>query len=138
MPALAQSDTLSARLRALEPLNEAAPLAPVSPPTAIAPDDPAAPAALAAAPMPGLMLTPMPQRDLPSLAGLTQREMEVLRLIAAGLSNREIAARLFLSVRTAERHIANIYKKIGAHSKADATAFALTAAFSDGVLSAEC
>ena len=58
---------------------------------------------------------------------LTEREAEVLRLLAAGRSNREIADELVLSVRTAERHIANIYEKIGAHDKtarATATAYA--------------
>ncbi|MGI8550692.1 MAG: tetratricopeptide repeat protein [Dehalococcoidia bacterium] len=55
---------------------------------------------------------------------LSEREVEVLRLIAAGRSNREIAAALVLSVRTAERHITNILEKTGAHSKADATAYA--------------
>ena len=56
---------------------------------------------------------------------LTRREVEVLRLVAAGQSNREIAAALYLSPRTAERHVANIYLKIGAHSKAEAAAYAL-------------
>ena len=55
---------------------------------------------------------------------LTAREVEVLRLIAAGMSNREMAAALCRSERTVERHIENIYRKIDAHSKADATAFA--------------
>jgi DNA-binding CsgD family transcriptional regulator len=55
---------------------------------------------------------------------LTTREVEVLRLIAAGQSNREIADALFLSIRTVERHIANIYLKIDTHSKAEATAYA--------------
>jgi DNA-binding CsgD family transcriptional regulator len=58
-------------------------------------------------------------------AGLTAREVEVLRLIAAGRSNREIAAALFISERTVNRHITNLYTKIDAHSKADATAYAL-------------
>jgi DNA-binding NarL/FixJ family response regulator len=49
----------------------------------------------------------------------------VLRLITAGHSNREIAAALYLSPRTAERHVANIYLKLGAHCKAEATAYAL-------------
>lgn len=49
--------------------------------------------------------------------GLTDREVEVLRLITAGQSNREIADSLVLSVRTVERHIANIYAKIGTHTK---------------------
>lgn len=55
---------------------------------------------------------------------LTTREVEVLRLIAAGRSNREIGEELFLSTRTVERHIANIYLKIDTHSKAEATAYA--------------
>jgi DNA-binding NarL/FixJ family response regulator len=58
-------------------------------------------------------------------ARLTRREVEVLRLVAAGRSNREIAAALFLSARTVERHVANIYLKVGAHSKAEAAAYAL-------------
>jgi DNA-binding CsgD family transcriptional regulator len=57
--------------------------------------------------------------------GLTEREVEVLRLIAAGRSNREIADELVLSVRTVERHITNLYGKIDARGKADATAYAL-------------
>ena len=56
--------------------------------------------------------------------GLTRREIEVLRLIASSKSNREIADALFLSPRTVERHIANIYLKIEAHNKAEATAYA--------------
>ena len=57
--------------------------------------------------------------------GLTRREREVLQLIAQGRSNREIAAALYLSPRTAERHVANIYLKLGAHTKAEAAAYAL-------------
>jgi DNA-binding CsgD family transcriptional regulator len=57
--------------------------------------------------------------------GLSEREAEVLRLIAQGRSNREISEALVLSVRTVERHITNIYAKIGARGKADATAYAL-------------
>jgi DNA-binding NarL/FixJ family response regulator len=56
--------------------------------------------------------------------GMTGREVEVLRHIAAGESNREIAAALSVSVRTVERHIENLYRKIDARSKADATAYA--------------
>jgi DNA-binding NarL/FixJ family response regulator len=58
--------------------------------------------------------------------GLTEREVEVLRLLASGRTNKEIAEALVLSVRTAERHIGNIYGKIGARGRADATAYALT------------
>ncbi len=68
-------------------------------------------------------LSHLPQSTAPSRR-LTSREAEVLRLIAHGQSNREIADALFLSTRTVERHIANIYLKIDVHSKADATAYA--------------
>jgi DNA-binding CsgD family transcriptional regulator len=56
--------------------------------------------------------------------GLTAREVEVLRHLAAGESNQEIADALFLSLRTVNRHIANLYRKIEARGRADATAFA--------------
>jgi DNA-binding CsgD family transcriptional regulator len=58
-------------------------------------------------------------------AGLTPREIEVLRLIAAGKSTKEMAATLVISVPTVERHITHIYEKIGASSRAEATAYAL-------------
>jgi ATP/maltotriose-dependent transcriptional regulator MalT len=58
-------------------------------------------------------------------AGLTGREAEVLRLIGAGKNNREIAEELFLSVRTVERHVENLYRKIEVRSRAEAIAFAL-------------
>jgi len=57
---------------------------------------------------------------------LTDREVQVLRLVAGGRTSKEIAAELVLSVRTIERHVENIYRKIGARNKADATAYALT------------
>ena len=61
----------------------------------------------------------------PSLpAGLTEREVEVLRLVAGGLSNNEIAAELYLSAKTVSRHLSNIFTKIGVTSRASATAFA--------------
>ena len=56
--------------------------------------------------------------------GLTAREVEVLGLVASGWSNREIAAELVLSARTVERHITNIYGKIGARGRADAANYA--------------
>lgn len=58
--------------------------------------------------------------------GLTHREVEVLQLIARGRSNRDIAQDLVLSVRTVERHITNIYGKINARGRADATAYTLS------------
>jgi DNA-binding CsgD family transcriptional regulator len=57
-------------------------------------------------------------------AGLTQREVEVLCLIADGRANKEIAAQLNLSAKTVSRHLTNIYNKIGVTSRAAATAFA--------------
>jgi LuxR family transcriptional regulator, maltose regulon positive regulatory protein len=65
-------------------------------------------------------------------AGLTAREVEVLRLVARGRSNQEIAGELVLSVRTVERHIANIYEKIGASGRA-ARAAAASYALAAGV-----
>lgn len=59
-------------------------------------------------------------------AGLTHREVEVLRLVAAGKSSAEIAAELVLSRRTVERHISNIYSKTNCHSRSEVTAFAFT------------
>jgi DNA-binding CsgD family transcriptional regulator len=49
---------------------------------------------------------------------LTERQVETLRLLAAGKNNTEIAAALVLSIRTVERHIENIYEKLGIHGKA--------------------
>jgi ATP/maltotriose-dependent transcriptional regulator MalT len=65
------------------------------------------------------------QNASPYLGNLTAREVEVLRLIGAGATNREIATHLVVSVATAERHVANIYNKIGVRNRAEATAFAL-------------
>jgi DNA-binding CsgD family transcriptional regulator len=56
--------------------------------------------------------------------GLTARELEVLRLVAAGQTNKSIAAELVLSERTVERHVSNIFAKLGVSSRAAATAFA--------------
>jgi ATP/maltotriose-dependent transcriptional regulator MalT len=56
--------------------------------------------------------------------GLTPRELEVLRLLAAGETNRAIASQLVLSERTVDRHVSNIYAKLGVSTRAAATAFA--------------
>jgi HD-GYP domain-containing protein (c-di-GMP phosphodiesterase class II) len=58
-------------------------------------------------------------------AGLTEREIEVLRLVADGCSNREIARRLSISPRTADHHVQHIYAKIGISSRAAAALFAV-------------
>jgi ATP/maltotriose-dependent transcriptional regulator MalT len=57
-------------------------------------------------------------------AGLTPREVEVLRLVATGKSNRAIAADLFLSEKTVARHLSNIFTKLGVSSRSAATAYA--------------
>ncbi len=62
-------------------------------------------------------------------AVLSPREIEVLRLLASGLTSREIGESLTLSVRTVERHIANIYLKTETHGRAQATAYAIAHRF---------
>jgi HD-GYP domain-containing protein (c-di-GMP phosphodiesterase class II) len=58
-------------------------------------------------------------------AGLSKREVEVLRLVARGLSNRQVAAALFISPRTAEHHVQHIYAQIDASTRAAAAVFAM-------------
>jgi DNA-binding NarL/FixJ family response regulator len=69
-----------------------------------------------------------PQVNRADITALTTRELEVLRLIAAGKSNQEIATELVLSIRTVERHVSNIYQKLqisGPTARAVATAYLL-------------
>jgi len=68
------------------------------------------------------------QRPTPAPAGrpqprpeLTSRQLEVARLITDGLSNKQIAARLFLSERTVETHITNIFNKLGEATRVSCT-----------------
>jgi ATP/maltotriose-dependent transcriptional regulator MalT len=65
------------------------------------------------------------------LAGLTDRELEVLRLLALGMSNKEIAGRLFISPKTVSVHVSNILSKLGVASRSKAAAIA----YEDGILS---
>ena len=66
-----------------------------------------------------------PPTTLPAAPnGLTPRELQVLRLVAAGSSNKEIASELAVAVSTVERHLVNLYTKIGARGRADAIAYA--------------
>jgi HD-GYP domain-containing protein (c-di-GMP phosphodiesterase class II) len=58
-------------------------------------------------------------------AGLSEREVDVLRLLARGLSNRQVAAALSISPRTAEHHVQHIYAKIGTSTRAAAAMFAM-------------
>jgi DNA-binding NarL/FixJ family response regulator len=60
---------------------------------------------------------------------LSHRETDVLRLVASGLSNREIASSLVLSEHTVHRHVANILRKLGQSSRAAAAAQATRAGF---------
>jgi len=57
--------------------------------------------------------------------GLTEREVEVLRLIAQGLSNREIADRLFISIKTVQAHRSNIMEKLNLHDRVELAKYAL-------------
>ena len=66
---------------------------------------------------------PAGQRRGP-LAGLTSRELEVLRLLAAGQSNKEIGAELFIATKTASVHVSNILAKLSAASRTEAAAIA--------------
>jgi DNA-binding NarL/FixJ family response regulator len=60
----------------------------------------------------------------PATGGLTAREVQVLRLVAAGKTNRAIAGDLFLSEKTVARHVSNIFTKLGLSSRSAATAYA--------------
>ena len=62
--------------------------------------------------------------DTPAPCDLTEREVEVLCLLARGLTNKQIAAELFLSPRTVGHHIAHVYDKIDRHTRAGAALFA--------------
>jgi DNA-binding CsgD family transcriptional regulator len=68
-------------------------------------------------------LTAKPQPGYP--AGLSAREVEVLRLVAEGLTDVEVAERLFLSPRTVGQHLRNVYNKLGVGSRTAATRFAV-------------
>jgi DNA-binding CsgD family transcriptional regulator len=59
------------------------------------------------------------------LESLTDREREILNCLAEGLSNKAIAARLYLSVRTVEGHLASIYNRLGVHSRTEAMLLAV-------------
>ena len=58
-------------------------------------------------------------------AGLTAREVEVLRLVAQGRSNREIAAKLFIAEKTARNHVERVYAKLGVNNRTQASLAAI-------------
>ena len=80
------------------------------------------------------LLTPEPEHPRPSGPGgeLSDREMEVLRLIALGHTQADIAERLYISVRTVESHRAHIHQKLGLRTRADLVAFARQAGLLTG------
>ena len=64
--------------------------------------------------------------------GLSDREVEVLTLVARGLTNAEVAKRVFLSSRTVEWHLASVYLKLGVRTRTEATRFAVDHNLVDG------
>jgi pimeloyl-ACP methyl ester carboxylesterase/DNA-binding CsgD family transcriptional regulator len=72
------------------------------------------------------LIGPQPRGEVASGEVLTPRQSEVLRLISQGKTTREVAESLVLSERTVERHIADIYAKVGARNRSEATAFYLS------------
>ncbi|MBM6400769.1 helix-turn-helix transcriptional regulator [Phycicoccus sp. MQZ13P-5] len=74
----------------------------------------------------GAETTPAPDAPPPGpfLTGLTSRELEVLRLVAAGRTNREVGELLFISAKTASRHLSNIFDKLDVRTRAEAARIA--------------
>src|SRR6185437_9479317 len=77
------------------------------------------------------VLDPAVQQRLLSADDLTPREAEVLRLIAAGQTNREIARSLFVSEATVKTHVNRIFAKTGARDRAQAVRYAYTHGYAD-------
>ena len=65
-----------------------------------------------------------PKKEVPAHHDLTEREMEVLRLIAAGKSNQEVADELFIGVKTVKFHVTNILAKLGVEDRTQAAIYA--------------
>jgi LuxR family maltose regulon positive regulatory protein len=80
---------------------------------------------LAAFPVAGPEQVAPPQAQAPEanlIEPLSERELEVLQLIADGLTNQEVASRLYLTLNTVKAHTRNIYGKLDAHSRTQAVA----------------
>ncbi len=69
--------------------------------------------------------SPLTESQKSVIDSLTEREREILNLLAQGLSNKLIAAQLYLSVRTVEGHLATIYARLGVHSRTEAMLLAV-------------
>ena len=65
------------------------------------------------------------ESDLDKLHSLTKRELQILKLIAEGLFNKEIAVKLHISERTVKNHVSNIFKKIKVNDRTQAAVFAI-------------
>ena len=65
------------------------------------------------------------RRDRDRGSGLTERELEILKLIARGMSNRQVANHLWISERTVDNHVQNIYRKLGVGDRTQATLYAI-------------
>ena len=63
--------------------------------------------------------------EQPANTELSERELEIVKLLATGLSNKEIASQLFLSVNTVKVHLRNIFSKLGVQSRTEATFMAI-------------
>lgn len=72
---------------------------------------------------------------MPSNSELSDREIEILRLVATGASNKEIAQELHISTNTVKVHLRNIFGKIGVESRTEAALYAVTAGYVDGLRS---
>jgi DNA-binding NarL/FixJ family response regulator len=71
------------------------------------------------------LLPPAARNDDGRRAGLSRRELEVLSVMAEGVSDKELAVRLFVSLNTVRKHTQNIIRKLGAHSKLEAVVIAV-------------
>ena len=67
----------------------------------------------------------------PAVAGLTDREMEILKAVARGLSNQAIGKEFWVTEQTVKFHLTNIYRKLGVSNRTEATRFA----YSNGLVS---
>jgi DNA-binding NarL/FixJ family response regulator len=65
------------------------------------------------------------KRDVSTALDLTPQELQVVRLVREGLSNRDVAARLFVSPRTVEYHLSHAYQKLGVRSRGELATLAL-------------
>jgi predicted ATPase/DNA-binding CsgD family transcriptional regulator len=79
-----------------------------------------------------LLAPATPPECVPAPYGLTARELDVLRLLAQGKSDREIAESLFIGTRTVETHVSNLIAKLGVHNRTEAAARAMQTGLVDG------